>query len=200
MAPAIARNQLCQFKFVGQNIICQLSVTRRRPLSQRLTGNNRSTKAICIRVCVQAQLHDPSSQSAVDLSIQFINTFNRVRGICFVDDVDDSSIPLLLSLKRIDQTALRPLRFFTTCTVIDTPLNFGRRLFQRFAHHWLLALSYHMTNKEKRFVVSETTSCTAVFGTLSIRDNLNNEQSSSFLVYYKRGKRHNAHIYVSIGR
>lgn len=32
--------------------------------------------------------------------------------------------------------------FFTTCTVIDTPLNFGRRLFQGFAHHWLLAPPY----------------------------------------------------------
>lgn len=137
---------------------------RRCSLSRCLTGNNRSTKAICVR----AQLHDPSSQSVVDLSIQFIGTFNRVRGICFVDDVDDSSIPLFLSQanRPTHQTALRPLRFFTTCTVIDTPLNFGRRLFQGFAHHWLLAHRTYMANKEKRFVVSETTSCTAVSYTL----------------------------------
>lgn len=123
------------------------SMTRRYSLSWRLTGNNRSTKAICVR----AQLHDPSSQSAVDLSIQFIGTFNRVRGICFVDDVDDSSIPLFLSRanRPTHQTALRPLRFFTTCTVIDTPLNFGRRLFQGFAHHWLLAPSYVYDQQRK---------------------------------------------------
>lgn len=84
------------------------------------------------------------SQRRRDLSIQFIGTFNRVRGIWFVDDVNDSWMPLLLSNESSntrDDTSLF-LRFFTTCTVIDTPLNFGRRLFQGFAHHWLLSPPY----------------------------------------------------------
>lgn len=60
----------------------------------------------------------------------------------------DTSLPLS-SESTLHQTPFRPLRFFTTCTVIDTPLNFSRRLFQGFAHHWLLAPSYVYDQQRK---------------------------------------------------
>lgn len=50
-------------------------------------------KATTLYVSVH-KVHGPSSRR--DLSIQFIGAFNRVRGIWFVDDVNDSWMPLLL--------------------------------------------------------------------------------------------------------
>lgn len=106
----------------------------------------------------------------VDLSIQFIGAFNRVRGIWFVDDVDDSSTLFFFPLERIGRHARRHSKPLLPVPSLPHHLHghrysikLRRGVFSKDLR--TIGCSRHrtyMANKEKRFVVSETTSCTGV--------------------------------------
>lgn len=80
--------------FILKSVYVKLS-SGRQAFFHFFPADNKSPtrKATTLYVSVH-EVHGPSSRR--DLSIQFIGAFNRVRGIWFVDDVNDSWMPLLL--------------------------------------------------------------------------------------------------------